>query len=265
VGQLTDETLMAYADGELDAVQRAEVETALAADPRLRERVNRFAATGKSLAKLFEKPFNEPVPPHIVGMIMHDQRLPQPRAGGVSVLGGFVNTVKALFPTPAGSAIFAWSVALLLGGAGAVWYVTQTTDAIEELVTLDQGEIFARGPLKHALETAPSGSLVALGSGKSALSMTAVLTFKNQQQAFCRQYGVTTPKGDYAGVACRQTDGEWRIEVHTTAAPQSHSGDRVVPAGKAASSVEDAVTKVIEGDALGSEDEQTLILKQWRP
>ncbi len=134
-----------------------------------------------------------------------------------------------------------------------------------ELVALKHGQIFARGPLKRALETAPSGTKVALGGENSAIAMEAVLTFRNRRQGFCRQYDVTTPNGDYAGIACRADDGQWRVEIHVAAAPHSDTGDKIVPAGKAGSAVEDAVDNVIEGDALGRADEEALIRNKWRP
>ena len=136
---------------------------------------------------------------------------------------------------------------------------------MQDLIALHQGQIFARGPLKRALETAPSGEAVTLGHGDTAYTIETVLTFRNRRQSFCRQYDVSGQAGNYAGVACRSDNGEWRLEIHLAVAPPSKPGDRIRPAGQTGSAVEDAVNNVIEGDAMGQEDEKALIRNSWCP
>ncbi|MDN3713648.1 zf-HC2 domain-containing protein [Paracoccus cavernae] len=46
---ISDETLMAYADGELDQAEAAAVEAALAADPGLQARLRPFSETRRLL------------------------------------------------------------------------------------------------------------------------------------------------------------------------------------------------------------------------
>src|SRR5262245_51692522 len=59
---IPDETLMAYADGELEAGQRAEVEAALAADPMLAERVEQHRALRRKLNAAYDPILMDTVP-----------------------------------------------------------------------------------------------------------------------------------------------------------------------------------------------------------
>ena len=51
---ISDETLMAYADGELEPAQRAEIEAAMAADPKLAERVEQHRALRRKLNAAYD-------------------------------------------------------------------------------------------------------------------------------------------------------------------------------------------------------------------
>lgn len=270
---LTDETLMAYADGELDAAARARVETILERDQESRARLEIFTATGAPLAALYGKPMTEPVPSHLVALVLGEKKTERsfvrPAARKRRYAGNFADALRMMFAGPQWTMAFALCALILVVGAGAGWYLHNGSDgSMQGLVSLDGGRIFAQGPFKAALETVPSGTKVTIADkkGQTVLTMRAALTFKNRQQAFCRQYDVTAPEGQYAGIACRGDDNQWRLELHTAAAPRANRSDRTVPAGASGSSdVEAAVSNVIEGDALGRTEEDALLRNKWRP
>src|SRR5579883_1234043 len=60
--RISDEVLMAYADGELDTTARAEVERAMAADPQIGRRVAEHEALRARLRSTYDSVLNEPVP-----------------------------------------------------------------------------------------------------------------------------------------------------------------------------------------------------------
>ena len=70
MANLSDETLMAFADGELAPGERARVEAALVADATGRARLEIFIVTGRSLADQFRKPLIEPVPRRLVDLVL---------------------------------------------------------------------------------------------------------------------------------------------------------------------------------------------------
>ncbi len=62
----SDEALVAYLDGELDADERRHVETWLEADPAVGERLAALAQSGELLRGAYADIVNEPVPPHLI-------------------------------------------------------------------------------------------------------------------------------------------------------------------------------------------------------
>jgi anti-sigma factor RsiW len=62
----SDETLIAYLDGELDAETRSEVESRLEADAELRDYVAALAASAEALRAVFEPVLHEPVPERLL-------------------------------------------------------------------------------------------------------------------------------------------------------------------------------------------------------
>jgi anti-sigma factor RsiW len=62
----SDETLIAYLDGELDADSRSEVESWLEADAELRDHVAALAASAETLRAVFEPVLHEPVPERLL-------------------------------------------------------------------------------------------------------------------------------------------------------------------------------------------------------
>src|SRR5712691_12625044 len=62
----SDDALVAYLDGELDADERRHVEAWLEADPAVRERLTALAQTGELLRGAYADIVNEPVPPRLI-------------------------------------------------------------------------------------------------------------------------------------------------------------------------------------------------------
>ncbi len=71
MAKLTDEMLMAYADGQLNALARAKVEAVLPGDQDARRRLGVFRATGAPLAQLYAGPMAEPVPAHLKDFVLN--------------------------------------------------------------------------------------------------------------------------------------------------------------------------------------------------
>jgi anti-sigma factor RsiW len=69
VTELSDEVLMAYADGVLDAVAAEEVEIALIRHPDYRQRVHIFRMTRHPVQRAFDDVMNEPVPERAVAIL----------------------------------------------------------------------------------------------------------------------------------------------------------------------------------------------------
>lgn len=171
---LSEETIAAYADGELDAERMAQVDAAAATDPDLARRLDAHKALKGRLAATYDPMLEEPVPDALAAMIMASSAAPPappPRFGRW--------------------ASYAAMAACLVVGL-AVGRATLQAPLIGDDMTA-RGRLVAT--LDEGLASEPSGP-VRIG-----------VTFQTAT-GYCRSF--QTP--DAAGLACRQDD-RWKVEA----------------------------------------------------
>jgi anti-sigma factor RsiW len=275
VAGLTDEILMAYADGALDAAAAARVAAQLKTDPRAQARVAMFRATGRALSPLYDGVLREPVPEPLIEFVMSHgkerEARPAPAAGraparprrrsrGLSLWAGFK---ERLIPEGAGWHLAAASAAALALGVSAGFFLSgEGADGASgpSLAALRQGKIVASGALHHVLESLPSNEERAAGSGQSATAVRAVLTFKTKEGGYCREYELAAPQGQFQGLACREADGHWAVEAHI-AQGTAAAGTHVVGHGEVLDKIAEAR---MEGDAFGQSEEKAALKRGWQ-
>jgi anti-sigma factor RsiW len=271
MSDVSDEMLMAYADGELSAAERRQVEACLARDPAASRRLEIFAGTPGLLREAFGGAASEPIPDRlldtILGVVPAAVAVPVRRA--TVEQPSFLSQLRSfLLPlTPAHAVGAAAALVLAFGIDGATRQMGLRGPGTEPLVVANGGKLFAQGPLQQVLDGAPSGTAVAFGSGAGAGSIKAVMTFKRQDGQPCRIYELDQASSGAAnGVGCRNVAGQWALEVHSgIAAAKSKPGQVVPAAGPASPVVDAAVDRMISGDAFGPEEEAKLITNKWRP
>jgi hypothetical protein len=188
-----DETLMAYADGELDAGTARAVEAAAAADAALAARIAMFARTGEVLAAAGRARPMEPLPPALDARV--DAILRGARAAPAETVVPFRprRVLAPSFRPMAAAAV----LALAVGVAGGL-LVSQATSGRDggglRIAALDAPGIAA------ALDTLPSGERLALGDGELA----TITSFLNADGELCREFEVArTGRDTVVTVACR--------------------------------------------------------------
>lgn len=282
MAKLTDEMLMAYADGQLNALARAKVEAVLPGDQDARRRLGVFRATGAPLAQLYAGPMAEPVPAHLKDFVLN-YRAPAAPAKKASLAKG--RLAKALAGSldkarRAGESFGAWlaqpmpqtarwrlaaaPAAMLALGAGAGFFLHGGATP-DSLVAFEGGRILASGALRHVLETQPSGQEARIGGVRGeAVSMRATLTFKSKDDSYCREYEIATPgAGGFAGLGCRGRDGDWALQVHAGTMVSAKDGSR--PAAHTPPvALDEIVDRMIEGDAFGKKQEAEAIASGWK-
>ncbi len=116
-------------------------------------------------------------------------------------------------------------------------------------VALDNGELVATGALLVALETTPSRPITAEAPGHG---VTPLQSFASRDGSFCREYRAGGEGGQtFAGVACRQAEGAWRIaaQVETPPSPETpqiapkKGGYETAAGPEALNAVVDSLTK----------------------
>jgi anti-sigma factor RsiW len=239
-----DETLMAYADGELAPDLRAQIEQAMREDPAVAAAVERHRALRADVFAAFAGVLDEPVPPHL-----------QPAAtGGRGQVRVDVLEQAGARPLPARWSWRQWGgmAASLAAGvlAGALGWQQLHGDGGAPFGRQGDG-LVARGELAAALSTqlaadAPAGA-VRLG-----------LSFAAKDGEFCRSFKL----GATAGLACRQ-GGEWRIPVLAQDEQAAQGGYRQAGSGMPAA-VLDAIDARIAGASLDASAERAAREQGWQ-
>ncbi len=223
---VTDELLMAYADGELSGADRAEVEAAVAADPALKERLERQQRLRARLAGAFASVLDEPAPERLV------------EAARAS------NVVR--FPSRR-AAVPAWAAAAAALVVGVAAGLAAPRLGPQPVIGADMR---AQGDLAGALQTQ-------LASAQTAGSPVRIgLTFESAD-GYCRTFSLQ----DLAGLACREGE-TWKVRmaVETGAA----SGDYRTAASSTPPEILSAAQSLIIGEPLDAGAESAARDKGWR-
>jgi hypothetical protein len=226
------ERLMAYVDGQTNGEETARIEAAIAADPRLRAQAEGWRAQNQALRTAFDPILHEPIP----------QRLQEAMEPKAQILA-FRPRHRDWRALSAG--LIGLAAAALLGfqlGAGPG----------NGLLRTDDGGVWAKGALAHALERQASGE-----PGQSQVAIA--LTVQGQNDAPCRAFRVHSQGLD--GLACRQEQG-WSVVALGTQAIGEEGAYR--PAAGLSPGVLAALEGIEGAEALSPEAEAARIRAQWR-
>ena len=268
MSEITDEMLMAFADGQLAAADRRRVAGYIATRPEARARVEMFKKTGAELGTLFNQALVKPMPEKMLAAINATPSVPRlaPLPQKASIMSSIFESIFPSWPTLITSGAF---VATLVIGAviGSQWRPPQPT-AIQwqNIVALNEGRILAKDNFREGLEKTPLGSHIGLNTGSSHIELTPVMTFERKGGGYCRQYNLANSAGALmAGVSCRNSAGDWTVEVQSEIARGNHDPKNVGIAGGTPSRIVDkAVDKLIKGDVFSKETEAAILAGNWQ-
>jgi hypothetical protein len=223
--EVSDEMLMAFADGELDPESAGDVARAVGADPALARRVEAFRASRVLARDSLAVQLGEPVPDHLVAAIMKPANT-----------GRGQGRTRTLLPLAATLALAAGLGGYMLGGR----------DSAQGLLTADPA-------VSAALERSLTGETVDL-DGRTA---KVLATFRTKA-GICRSFSLS---GDgpvpVRGLGCRSGQG-WRIAMAVADA----GGDGFSPAAGAAGL--DALLDELEAEGpLDASAEQEIKTSGW--
>jgi len=244
----SDETLMAYADGELDAAQRGAVEQAMREDPRVAAAVERHRALRAKVFGAYAGVLDEPVPerlrpaapaPSVVSLDAVREARRQATAGAK----------PADVRRPAWLQWGALAASLVVGVlAGSAWLGGGGEQA---WVSADaNGRLVAGAALASALSDQ-------LASAQAQGPVRIGASFASKDGGYCRSFQL---EGS-AGLACREGDS-WRIPVFKEGAA-ADTEYRQAASGMPAAVLE-AIDERIEGAALDAAAERAARERGWK-
>ena len=138
----SEETLMAYADNELDAQTRTAVEAAMAADPEIARRVAQHKALRGKVRLAFDNVIDEPTPQRLVNA-----------ARGVPTVRREGNVVPLRRKAPQRRGVPLWASIAASLVIGIIIGQAMLHGSGSTTVTSRDGQLLAGGVLAHALST----------------------------------------------------------------------------------------------------------------
>jgi hypothetical protein len=253
----SDETLIAYADGELDDALRLQVEAAMRQDSSLARRVARLRAARDE--------------------VYADQRNPSAlharRIGNVVQLASVRAQRQATQQAARKAARRQWGwlewsalalvmvVGLAAGKFGlSRWqpgWLGETPGAPTEVVSRN-GMLVAQDRLANALSQQLGGAAPSDGDVRVGLS------FLSNEGSYCRSFTLVGVAQDLVGIACRASE-EWRIPVLVqNPRPLTASGAYRIGGAEMPSALLEAIDQRIVGGMLDARAEMEALRRNWQ-
>lgn len=276
----SDETLMAYADGELGEPRRSAVEAAERDDPAVAASIARHRALRANVFAAFAGVLDEPVPARLraagtgagaetgTGTGTGDGARTQTRSGTIASLDAArerkakareaVQVAKAAgVPQRAWPRWGALAASLAVGVlAGSVWMKAGIGGGDAGFVATDaSGRLVARGELDGAL------SQQLASDAQPDKRVQVGVSFAARGGGYCRSFSA----GRSAGLACREGD-TWRIPVLQDAPAPAPAGSGAYrqAAGTAPAAVLEVIDERIDGMTLDAAAERAARDRGWK-
>ena len=236
---ITDETLMAYADGELDTAARASVEAAMQEDPEIAKRVARHRALREAMRGAFSAVLNEPVPDRLIEAARGQAVAPKSAVVDLSVAREAARLKNFAAPRRWQPAAMAASLLLGLGVGFLAWHGSGGA-----LIQPGAGGgLIASAALADALSTQLSDDRPA------DRVVVAGLSFRNKSGDYCRTFYLTGSDAG-SGLACREGT-DWRIKaLAQSPRAAANSGNFRTAASEDSPAIRAAVEGSIDGEPL---------------
>ncbi|MCR9212313.1 MAG: anti-sigma factor [Proteobacteria bacterium] len=251
--EFSDETLMAFADGELDPETTEAVEQAIETDETIAQRVAEFMESRDMAKDAFAPLLEEPVPESLTSSVeeMIHEQTPDTTASDETVVA-FTPMAPKQHKKPA----YSWQIPLaasitLIIGLGAGYTLNTAQEAAETselgLASLSQPQIV------EALVAIPSGMESQLGGEGDRFR--AIATYRNADGTLCREFEVDqSDKSTVVAVACRP-EQRWNVRFAVVAGP----ADSGYAPASSLESLDAYLDAVDAGEPLSLEDEKAAL------
>jgi hypothetical protein len=245
--KFSEETLMAYADNELDAKTRTAVEEAMATDPEVAKRVAQHKALRGKVRLAFDNVIEEPTPQRLINA-----------ARGVPAVRREGNVIPLRRKAPPPRAWPQWASIAASLIVGVIIGQAMLRGSGSDLVTSRGGQLLANSVLSHTL----SEQLASTQTDQSAVHVG--VSFKSKAGVYCRTF-TAHESTTLAGLACRDHE-DWRVQVlaQTTSTPDNALAYRQA-SSELPKSVLQAVDDNIAGEPLDAAAETAARDKSWNP
>ena len=266
--EFSDETLMAYADGELDDETRRAVEQAMATDPKIAQQIARHRELQASLRNAFGDALTEEVPDRLLvtartapagneSRPASDDAIDPVSAADESKILSIDAARAARADKP--KRRWSWPEWGAMAASLLLWLLIARSpllDGPDDSIVARNGRIVAGGALATAL-TGQSGGARIEGS-----PIRIGLSFRAKSGNYCRTFTVDD-KAALAGLACRESNA-WRVKALAHNEPNGMKTEYRMAGTAVPPIILQAVQDTIEGDALDAAGEAAARKQGWQ-
>jgi hypothetical protein len=230
--RMTDEMLMAYVDGELDAAGAADVRRALQSDPALAREAESFRLSRNLAREAFSAVKSEPVPEHLIAAVL-----------------GSANTNTALSRWATRAALPLVACIALVAGLVGYWAAMPNASV--------EGDPFGSRAVALALGETASGTERTIRTASGEMRLRTTGTYR-VEHGICRSYQLSNAAmdGTVRGVGCNRGSG-WYVDIAVAAGDES----AITPASGGASAALEAYLDSIEAEGPLSAEEEAALTK----
>ncbi len=229
--KIPDETLMAFADGELDAAAAAVVEAAVRDDPAIAARVAEHRGLRARLQAAYAGDLAEPVPQRLLAAA-------RPPSAAAAQKVADIAAARVRRTRPRWRPALSIAASLLIGIAVGFFGWRQSDSIVRQD---SRGALIAGGSLARAL----SGQFA--GERSSGSGIQIGLSFLSKSGTYCRTFSISKPASS-SGLACR-IDANWRINVLARSAEAAGADSQY---RTASSSLPPAILQAVESQITGA-------------
>jgi hypothetical protein len=264
---VTDQDLMAFADGELSDVDAARVASAVAADPALAARVDAERRLRTMLGGHFAPVAAEPVPETLTLMIaaaaaeeterdMTDAPVLEAPPPPARVLDFAAARAKRQAAAPAARKPHAraWGTGAAIAASLVLGLVLGGQFAGRGAIAERNGALVASGALAEGLDTQLASAVD--DGAKAGGDLRVLASFQRTGGGYCRVFD----RGTTAGIACKDR-GQWLLE-RTASGSGPERGD-YRQAGSAQADLMAAAQNMAVGEPLDAAQERAARVKRW--
>jgi hypothetical protein len=241
---ISDETLMAYADGELDAAGRAAVESAMREDPQIQKRVAAHRSLRQRVHAAYADELSEDVPEGLLAAAR----------GVAGTRGGRVVSLPVARQRRSQWRMAGTMAASVIVGVGLGFFMWGHAES--PLVRTADGALVARGQFAQAL----SNQLAADQSQSSAVQIG--LSFLAKSGDYCRTFALSGSVSP-SGLACRHGE-EWQIQALTQGAGTVADSEYRTAGSAMSAMVLQSVERSIAGEPLDQAGETAARRRGWK-
>lgn len=240
--KISDEVVVAYVDGELDADTRAAVDAELLRDAALAQAVQAHRTLRQRLGSALNIELSLPVPARLLDVARN-------APAGMATVTDLSSRPRVL-PGPRWVALAA---SLMIGGLlGTLAWQGWNAGPL----ALREGQLVARGTLARALNGQQSGP-------QAGTPLQIGLSFRDRDAHYCRTF-VMGAVDATAGLACRDA-GRWTVLATAPASMAGAAGGLRMAATVWPDSILAAVQARIAGESLDAEAEARAMKRDWSP